>query len=122
MTDGLSQRAGSAVRWRTAQLVGVNGIFLIRVLVLARILAPDAFGLLAIALVPIGVLLQASETGMLPALVHSEAPERRHYDVAWTIGSPKRPTSCACWRCIPCSAQLQASAWRISSDISSSAR
>ena len=74
------------MRWRTAQLVGVNTIFLVRVLVLARILSPDAFGLLAIALVPIGILLQASELGMVPALVQARAPERRHYDVAWTIG------------------------------------
>jgi O-antigen/teichoic acid export membrane protein len=86
VTAPLSQRAGHAVRWRIAQLVGVNVIFLIRVLVLAKILAPDAFGLLAIALVPIGVLLQATELGMIPALVHSEAPARRDYDVAWSIG------------------------------------
>ena len=86
MTEPLSKQAGRAVRWRVAQLVGVNAIFLIRVLVLARILAPDAFGLLAIALVPIGILLQASELGMVPALVQARAPQRRHYDVAWTIG------------------------------------
>jgi O-antigen/teichoic acid export membrane protein len=56
------------------------------VLVLARILEPEAFGLLAIALIPIGILLQASEFGMVAALVQARAPERRHYDVAWTIG------------------------------------
>ncbi|MBW2541934.1 MAG: lipopolysaccharide biosynthesis protein [Deltaproteobacteria bacterium] len=86
MTNPLSSQASSAVRWRTAQLIGVNAIFLIRVLVLARILAPDAFGLFAIALVPIGILLQASELGMIPALVHAREPTQRHYDVAWTIG------------------------------------
>jgi len=74
------------VRWRTAHLVGVNVIFLLRIVVLARILQPEAFGLLAIAMVPIGVLLQATEFGMVPALVHTEAPGQRHYDVAWTIG------------------------------------
>jgi lipopolysaccharide exporter len=86
VSERLSRRAGHAVRWRMAQLVGVNAIFLLRVLVLARILAPDDFGLLAVALVPIGVLLQASEFGMIPALIHSRSPERRHYDAAWTIG------------------------------------
>jgi O-antigen/teichoic acid export membrane protein len=69
-----------------AHLFGVNLIFLVRILVLARILVPDAFGLLAIAMVPIGILLQATEFGMVPALVHAENPRRRHYDVAWTIG------------------------------------
>jgi O-antigen/teichoic acid export membrane protein len=69
-----------------AHLFGVNLIFFVRILVLARILAPDAFGLLAIAMVPIGLLLQATEFGMVPALVHVESPRRRHYDVAWTVG------------------------------------
>jgi O-antigen/teichoic acid export membrane protein len=86
VTNPLSTQASCAVRWRTAQLVGVNAIFFIRVLVLARILAPDAFGLFAIALVPIGILLQGSEFGMTPALVQARAPTQRHYDVAWTIG------------------------------------
>jgi O-antigen/teichoic acid export membrane protein len=66
--------------------VGVNIIFLLRIVVLARILQPEAFGLLAIAMLPIGVLLQATEFGMIPALVHAETPGQRHYDVAWTIG------------------------------------
>jgi PST family polysaccharide transporter len=86
VSESLEGRAGPAVRWRTAQLVGVNAIFLIRVLVLALILVPDDFGLLAVALVPIGILLQATELGMIPALVQSRSPERRHFDVAWTIG------------------------------------
>ena len=82
----LTTRAGQAVRWRTAHLVGVNLTFLLRIVVLARILEPEAFGLLAIAMLPIGVLLQATEFGMLPALIHANAPGQRHYDVAWTIG------------------------------------
>jgi O-antigen/teichoic acid export membrane protein len=86
VTEPLSKQASRAVRWRTVQLVGVNAIFFLRVLVLARILAPDAFGLLALALVPIGILLQASELGMTPALVQAKHPTARHYDVAWTIG------------------------------------
>ena len=86
VNERLSQRAGHAVRWRVAHLIGVNGIFLVRVVVLARILAPDSFGLLAIAMVPIGILLQATEFGMVPALVHAESPQRRQYDVAWSIG------------------------------------
>lgn len=85
-TQGLTERAGNAVRWRTAHLVGVNVTYFLRILVLARILEPEAFGLLAIARVPIGVLLQVTEFGMIPALIHAKNPEQRHYDVAWTIG------------------------------------
>ena len=85
VTVPISSRAGRAVVWRLAQVVGVNAIFFVRVLVLARLLAPDAFGLLAVALVPIGILLQASELGMIPALVQARAPSHKDYDVAWTM-------------------------------------
>jgi O-antigen/teichoic acid export membrane protein len=82
----LTERAGRAVRWRTAHLIGVNVTFFLRIIVLARILEPEAFGLLAIAQIPIGVLLQVTEFGMIPALIHASNPTQRHYDVAWTIG------------------------------------
>jgi O-antigen/teichoic acid export membrane protein len=85
-TQALTERAGHAVRWRTAHLIGVNVTYFLRIVILARILEPEAFGLLAIARVPIGVLLQVTEFGMIPALIHAKNPEQRHYDVAWTIG------------------------------------
>jgi O-antigen/teichoic acid export membrane protein len=85
MTPPLATHAGRAVRWRAIQLVGVNALFLVRIVILARLLAPDDFGLLAIAMVPVAVMLQASEFGMVNALVQSTAPTQRHYDVAWTI-------------------------------------
>jgi O-antigen/teichoic acid export membrane protein len=86
MSNSLAASAGSAVRWKTFQIVGVNSIFLARTLVLARLLAPDAFGLVAIATIPVGFLLSITNLGMIPALIQANAPARRHYDVAWTIG------------------------------------
>ena len=82
----LGGRVGGAVRWKLVQLVGGKLIFLIRILVLARIVAPDAFGLIAVALIPIGLLLQVSDFGMAPALIQQQRVSARHYDVAWTIG------------------------------------
>lgn len=86
MSGSLAASAGNAVRWKTFQIVGVNGIFLARTLALARLLAPDAFGLVAIATIPIGFLLSVTNLGMIPALIQAEAPSRRHFDVAWTVG------------------------------------
>jgi O-antigen/teichoic acid export membrane protein len=77
---------GSAVGWRATQLAGVQVIYLLRLVILARLLAPEAFGLLAIATVAISVLMRLSDLGMIQALVQRPEPSELEYDVAWTAG------------------------------------
>src|SRR5688572_18383839 len=86
MTFELSGRAGAAMRWRTAQLVGIQAIYFLRLLVLARLLAPDAFGLLAIAAVALSVMLTLSDLGMIPALVQRRDATLEQHNAAWTVG------------------------------------
>jgi O-antigen/teichoic acid export membrane protein len=86
MTFELSSRAGTAMRWRAAQLAGIQAIYFVRLLILARLLAPDAFGLLAIATVALGVMLQLSDVGMIPALLQRRDATVEHYNAAWTVG------------------------------------
>jgi lipopolysaccharide exporter len=82
----LSQLAGTALLWKAIQLGGLKGLFLIRLLVLARLLAPDDFGLLAIALTAAGFLLIITDFGILPALVQRTDIDEQHYNAAWTLG------------------------------------
>lgn len=84
--SSLTASAGSAIRWKTFQLVAVNVIFFVRILVLARLLVPNDFGLVALATVPIGFLLSITNLGMIPALIQAKEPSVRHYNVAWTVG------------------------------------
>jgi PST family polysaccharide transporter/lipopolysaccharide exporter len=86
MTPDLTSSAGAALRWRAAQLAGVQLIYFLRLLILARLLAPDAFGLLAIATVALGVMMQLSELGMIPALVQRRDATLEQHDAAWTVG------------------------------------
>jgi O-antigen/teichoic acid export membrane protein len=86
MTDSLSETAGKAILWRAAQQGGVNLIYLLRLLILARLLAPEDFGLLAIAMTGVGVLLRITDFGMIPALVQNAGATDQHYHAAWTIG------------------------------------
>jgi O-antigen/teichoic acid export membrane protein len=79
-------RAGKAIVWQTIQYGGEKVIFLVRLLILAKLLTPDDFGLLAIASVAIDFLLRISNFGMVPALVQREDAAEEHYDAAWTIG------------------------------------
>lgn len=85
-TEPLATRTGTALVWRSIQLVGVKLIFLLRLVILARLLQPDAFGLLAIALIPVDLFLNITDLGMIPALVQREDVDKEHYDTAWTIG------------------------------------
>jgi O-antigen/teichoic acid export membrane protein len=86
MNDSLAKQAGAAVGWKTAQLAGVKIIFLARLLILARLLSPEDFGLLAIAMVAIGFLLSITNLGMIPALVQHPDADENLYDGAWTVG------------------------------------
>jgi lipopolysaccharide exporter len=74
------------MRWRAIQLAGVQAVYFIRLLVLAQLLAPDAFGLVAIAVAAIGVMARVSDLGMIPALVQRGAPTTEEFDAAWTVG------------------------------------
>jgi O-antigen/teichoic acid export membrane protein len=92
-TDAPESRAGpdptkafSALKWKAAENVAVKLLFLVRTPVLARLLSPDDFGLLAIGLVTLDIMVRLTELGLIPALVQKESPERRHYDVAWSVG------------------------------------
>lgn len=86
MSASLTREAGSALKWRTVQQVGVKTVYLIRIPILARLLSPDDFGLLAIALVAVDILLSLTDMGMTPALVQRSAVKESHYHVAWTVG------------------------------------
>jgi len=86
MSDGLARQAGNALIWKGLQLASTKGIFLVRTVILARLLAPDDFGLLAIATAALGFLLSITDLGMVPALVQRADNEARHFDSAWTIG------------------------------------
>jgi O-antigen/teichoic acid export membrane protein len=82
----LAKQAGAALLWKAIQLAGVKGIFLIRTLLLAKLLSPEDFGLMAIATVVIGVLMSITDFGMVPALVQHMQVDDRHYNGAWTVG------------------------------------
>ncbi len=86
MSNAVIQQAGTALVWRFFHLAADKLIFLFRLLVLARLLAPEDFGLLAIATAALGLFLSVTDFGMVPALIQSHAPRERDYHTAWTIG------------------------------------
>lgn len=77
--------AGNAMVWKLAQMGGVKVIYLIRLLILAILLAPADFGLVAIATAATGFLLSVTNFGLIPAVVQAENMDDQKYDAAWTF-------------------------------------
>jgi O-antigen/teichoic acid export membrane protein len=87
MIDQQLQRdAGSAMMWKGTQMVGTKLIFFVRLFILARLLSPADFGLVAVAMVAIDVLVSVTDFGMIPALVQQKEAQTGHYHAAWSVG------------------------------------
>ena len=78
---GVYRSAATAVviTW-SLRLIG-----LVSVLVLARLLTPKDFGVVALAMSVLAVVDIFSALGLRQALLRISKPERAHYDTAWTI-------------------------------------
>ena len=66
-------------RWAT-RLIG-----LVSTMILARLLAPEDFGLIAMVMLAYGLLETISYAGVDLALMRAGADSREHYDTAWTV-------------------------------------
>lgn len=81
----LSQRVVRGSVWLFA-LKAMERIFgLIRLVILARILAPADFGLMGIALVTMATLETFSQTGFQTALIQKKENTNAYLDSAWTV-------------------------------------
>jgi len=71
--------------WMVAMRLSIRSIGLVSTIILARILTPADFGLVAMAMLMIGFIEIFNDTGQQAALIAHPNPERAHYDSAWTI-------------------------------------
>jgi O-antigen/teichoic acid export membrane protein len=86
VSESLVSRTGSALLWNGVGLAVTRLISLVRFIILARLLSPEDFGLLAIAWVAIELLLTVTDLGMVNALVQRAEVDEAQYDTAWTVG------------------------------------
>jgi len=83
------QAAGNAMVWKLVQMGGVKVIYMIRLLVLAILLTPEDFGLVAIATTATGFLMSLTNIGLIPAVVQAKVMDDEKYDVAWTFDTTR---------------------------------
>jgi len=75
----------SAGFWAAALRVVVRGSLTIRTIILARLLVPDDFGLMAIATLSILLVERFTESGIDSALVQRRDDIRKYLNTAWTM-------------------------------------
>jgi lipopolysaccharide exporter len=83
--DSLKHRVVIGIAWMTTARALVRVLGLISTLVLARLLTPADFGLVAMATAVAGGLELLTLFGFDMALVQRQTLSREHYDSAWTL-------------------------------------
>lgn len=76
---------GSA--WLSAARAIVNALSMLSTVLLARLLVPGDFGLVAVATTMLAIVTSVSDLSLSSALVRHAAPTRTHFDAAWTLNA-----------------------------------
>ena len=71
--------------WMVALRWTLRGIGLVNTFILARLLTPEDFGLVAMATLIIGLVEVFGQTGQILALIRHPNPTREHFDTVWTV-------------------------------------
>src|SRR5690348_15010611 len=80
----LGRRVAYGAGWMILTRIIVRLVGLVSTLALVRLLAPDDFGIVAMAGVTVGLLDTLSGFSFDLALVQAKAPERGQFDTVWT--------------------------------------
>jgi O-antigen/teichoic acid export membrane protein len=81
----LARRIATGATWMILQRLAVRGIGLVSTMILARLLIPADFGIVALATSLAALLDALFEFGFDLALIHRQTTDRKHYDSAWTL-------------------------------------
>lgn len=81
----LRKKTLSGVAWTFGQQVGVQGINFIVQIILARILLPNDFGLIAIIQIFLSIGNTLMDSGMTSSLIRTENPDQRDYSTVFFI-------------------------------------
>lgn len=84
-TEGNSKSLSRGALWIGSSRLLVNGIGLLSTLVLARLLVPQDFGLVAVAESVFALIAAITELMLATSLVQHRSPQAYHYHTAWTL-------------------------------------
>lgn len=85
--SGLAKKLAKGAAWMVLARFVTRGIGVVSTLILARILLPEDFGLVAMAMSVIGLTELLRAFGFDTALIQNQHATRAHYDTAWTFNA-----------------------------------
>lgn len=83
--DALRQKILHGGIWLFILRIAGRGLGFLRIVILARLLSPEDFGLMGIAMLAISTLGTFSQTGFQAALVQKRGDIKPYLDTAWTM-------------------------------------
>jgi O-antigen/teichoic acid export membrane protein len=81
----VNRKMAAGIAWMSLMRIGVKGLGLVSSIVLARLLVPADFGLVAMAMSVILALELLREFSFDVALIQRQDADRSYYDTAWTL-------------------------------------
>jgi O-antigen/teichoic acid export membrane protein len=84
-TKGIKAAVVQGTIWNYATFIGGKGLVFVTTIILARLLNPDDFGLLALGMIAIAYLDTVDGLGVAEAMIHRQDDPERAYNVAFII-------------------------------------
>lgn len=81
----MKDKLAKGVLWLGAAKVIINLLALFSTLLLARLLTPEDFGLVALATTMLTIISAVTELSLASALIHHNDPTDTHFHTAWTL-------------------------------------
>lgn len=85
--SNISGRLMKGSAWLSAARAVVNALSMLSTILLARLLLPSDFGLVALATTMLAIVTSVTELSLSSALVRHASPTRTHFDAAWTLNA-----------------------------------
>jgi len=83
----LTQKVVQGAAWVFTLKIISRGLGFVKTIILARLLAPEDFGLLGIAMLAISTLETFSQTGFHTAIIQRKNKAEEYLDTAWTVSA-----------------------------------
>lgn len=84
-SGGIRHRLTKGAVWTVSSRVIINLVALLGTFILARILTPDDFGLVAIATTIFAIITAVTDLSLSNALIQHSKPTEEHFHTAWTL-------------------------------------
>ena len=83
--SNLGREMAKGAAWMVSMRFVIRAIGLVSMVILARLLVPEDFGLVVLATMLYGLIEIMGQFGFDVVLIQNQSADRRHYDTAWTL-------------------------------------